>query len=91
MARLDVFVFRTGLIRPIRFALKYAAVIICAIARFRPRMGATAWLLTAIVLVSAILPGVAAVPRFRVPVEPILNLAAAAGLLALLGWRRKTI
>ena len=72
-------------------ALKYAAVIICAIARFRPRMGATAWLLTAIILVSAILPGVAAVPRFRVPVEPILNLTAAAGLLALLSRRRKTI
>ena len=72
-------------------AVKYAAVLACAIVRFRLRMGIEAWLLTAIVLVSALLPGVAAVPRFRVPVEPILNLAAAMGLLAVWGRRRKII
>ena len=70
-------------------AFKYAAVLACAVVRFRPRMGVEAWLLTAIVLVSALLPGVAAVPRFRVPVEPILNVAAAMGLLALWGWARR--
>jgi hypothetical protein len=55
--------------------------------RARWRVPAECWLLVLIVLASCLASGTTGVPRFRVPVEPIINLAAAAGLLAL--FRRK--
>ncbi len=49
------------------------------------------WLLAAVVVVSSLLGGPASTPRFRVPVEPLLSMAAAGGW-ALLGgaiWARR--
>jgi hypothetical protein len=54
----------------------------------RPAMGAEVWLCLLLVLVAFLLPGPAGHPRFRVPVEPILSVAAAAGW-ALLAARRR--
>jgi hypothetical protein len=56
----------------------------------RERIPAEVWLLALIVLVSCLVSGTTGTPRFRVPVEPILNVAAAAGLVGLLAGRRKT-
>jgi hypothetical protein len=70
--------------------VQYLAGLLCAVRgvrRARFRLPAEVWLLALVVLVSAAMPGVVAHPRFRVPVEPILNVAAAAGLVGLLRRR----
>jgi hypothetical protein len=46
-----------------------------------------AWLIVATVLAFLLVPGPAAVPRFRIPVEPLLNLAAGAGFAMLVNRR----
>jgi hypothetical protein len=69
--------------------VKYFGVAACLVAKCRPRMSAAGWLLGLIVLVSFLLPGPAAHPRFRVPVEPILSIAAAVGWCALIGALRR--
>jgi hypothetical protein len=51
-------------------------------------MGAEVWLCLLLVLLAFLLPGPAAHPRFRVPVEPILSVAAAAGWAMLAARRR---
>ncbi|HUU21789.1 MAG TPA: glycosyltransferase family 39 protein [Phycisphaerae bacterium] len=71
-------------------AAKYVGVLACAIAGVRRRAGPEVWLLVSIALLTAILPGPFGLPRYRIPIEPILNLAAAAGLLALWGAVRRT-
>ena len=48
------------------------------------------WLCVAAVALSAILAGVASTPRFRVPVEPILSIAAAAGWVWLFACVKRT-
>ncbi len=69
------------------YLVKMAGVLVCVVAgarrilHLRPKV----WLLVLLVLLSFILPGVAAHPRFRVPVEPILNIAAAMGWLWIVG------
>jgi hypothetical protein len=57
--------------------------------RFRAhvRIAPAVWLLVLIVIVSCLVSGTTGTPRFRVPVEPILNVAAAAGIVGL--FRRK--
>jgi hypothetical protein len=46
-------------------------------------------LLALIAVVSCLVSGTTGTPRFRVPVEPILNIAAAAGIMGLLArWRK---
>jgi hypothetical protein len=54
-------------------------------------MGAEVGLCLLLVLLAFLLPGPAAHPRFRVPVEPILSVAAAAGWAMLAArWRART-
>jgi len=69
--------------------VRYAGVILCGLWRLRPRMSAAAWLMILLVLVSFLLPGPAAHPRFRVPVAPILSAAAAIGWLGLVDRLRR--
>jgi hypothetical protein len=73
-------------------AVRYLGVLICLLRKFRPRMPAAAWLGGILVVVCFLLPGPAAHPRFRVPVAPLLSVAAAAGwagLIAAIRRRRK--
>ncbi len=75
-------------------ALKYAAIVFLLLAAVRERLRTqvgtpTLVLLVGIVLLTAVLPGPFGLPRYRLPIEPILHLAAAAGLLRLLSWRRR--
>jgi 4-amino-4-deoxy-L-arabinose transferase-like glycosyltransferase len=65
--------------------VRYAAVALCGLWRLRLRMPAAAWLCILLVAASFLLPGPAAHPRFRVPVEPILSVAAAIGWIGLIG------
>jgi len=69
--------------------VKYFGVAVCLLVKCRPRMPAAAWLMGLIVLVSFLLPGPAAHPRFRVPVEPILSIAAAVGWCVLIAAPRR--
>ncbi|MBS3734833.1 MAG: glycosyltransferase family 39 protein [Phycisphaerae bacterium] len=71
--------------------LKYAAVAIGAAGRLfarptgrgRLRLPAEAWLLIGVVLVGTLLPGPFGLPRYRVPLGPILSIAAGCGIAAL--------
>jgi len=59
-----------------------------ALRHVRFRMNAACWLVLGTVLVFSLAPGPAGHPRFRVPIEPLLSLAASAGLVALCrAWR----
>jgi len=70
--------------------IRYAGVFLCGLWRLRLRkMTAGGWLCLLLVLTACLLPGPANHPRFRVPVEPILSVAAAIGYLGLLQWRRR--
>ena len=70
--------------------VRYVGVILCGLWRLRGRtMMAGGWLCLLLVLTACLLPGPANHPRFRVPVEPILSVAAAIGYLSLLQWRRR--
>jgi hypothetical protein len=69
--------------------VRYAGIMLCGLWRLRPRMTAAGWLCLLLVLTAWLLPGPANHPRFRVPVEPILSVAAAIGYLGLLEWRRR--
>jgi len=68
-------------------AVKYALVLVCAVSRVRLRMGPAGWLVLLTILTAALAAGPAAVPRFRVPVEPLLSLAAGAAAARLLKRR----
>ena len=71
--------------------VKYVGVL-AGLKLARVRMQPEIWLMVLIVIVSALLPGPAAHPRFRVPVEPLLNIAAAVGWTLIAAWvvsRRK--
>ncbi len=65
-------------------AIKYAGLLLCGIRRLRRGLPATAWLMILVVIVSVLLTGPFGLPRYRVPLEPILNLGAAMGLI--IGW-----
>jgi 4-amino-4-deoxy-L-arabinose transferase-like glycosyltransferase len=52
--------------------------------------GPAGWLIVLTILAFVLVGGPAAVPRFRLPVEPLLNLAAGAGLTMLLNPRKLT-
>jgi len=69
--------------------IRYAGVVLCGLWRARGRLSAAGWLCLLLVAAAFLLPGPAAHPRFRVPVEPILSVAAAAGWLALIGAFRR--
>lgn len=70
-------------------AVQFLGMLVAAAGRLRLHMSATAWLLVVIVAASAATVGPFGLARFRVPVEPILNIAAGAGLLALAGKLRR--
>jgi len=53
----------------------------------RLRLPAEVWMLVALVIVSALLPGPSGLPRYRVPVTPLLSLAAALGVVNIWRWR----
>ncbi len=61
--------------------IKYALVALCAAARVRFRMGPGGWLIFITIIAFALIGGAAATSRFRVPVAPLLSLAAAAGIV----------
>lgn len=69
--------------------VQYVAALICAARGVRRKVPLEAWMLAAIVLVSSALPGPFGLPRYRLPVEPILNIAAAVGLLAFVSLLRR--
>ena len=62
---------------------RYAAAAIGAARRLRWRMGPAGWLILVTVLYFLLIPGPVAHARFRVPVEPLLSVVAAAGLVGL--------
>jgi len=62
-------------------AFKYAMAAVCAVRRVRWRMSGAGWLILLTVLAFALVGGPGAIPRYRVPVEPLLSAAAAAGLI----------
>jgi 4-amino-4-deoxy-L-arabinose transferase-like glycosyltransferase len=59
------------------------------IRRYKLDWGRAGWLMTLTVLVFIFVTGPPAMPRFRVPVEPLLSVGAAAGLMLLTRWRRE--
>jgi 4-amino-4-deoxy-L-arabinose transferase-like glycosyltransferase len=68
-------------------AIKYALAMVAAV-RARWRGDWALWLVLFTVAVLAMLGGPASTPRFRVPIEPLLSVAAGA---AVAGWRRKRL
>ena len=71
------------------FAAKMFGVVVCAAFRARLRMSAAAWLVLLIVATASLAGGPASTPRFRVPVAPLLSVAAAVGWMRLVGGRRR--
>lgn len=59
------------------WAFKIFSAVGFAIRRFTLRLPAEVWLMIGLVLLAVLLPGPAGHPRFRLPVEPILSVAAA--------------
>lgn len=68
---------------------KYVLAALCAAGRVRLRMGAAGWLILLTVAMFAFSGGPAATPRFRVPIEPLVSLAAGAGVVMVMDWRRR--
>jgi 4-amino-4-deoxy-L-arabinose transferase-like glycosyltransferase len=66
------------------FVVKFFGVVVCAFRRLRLRMSAAEWLVLLVVIVSFLLGGLCSTPRFRVPIAPLLSLAAAVGLLGVI-------
>lgn len=60
-------------------ALKYLAVAVCVVTRARRGLPVEIWLLVAVVAVGTFLPGPFGLPRYRVPLAPILSIAAGCG------------
>ena len=59
---------------------KHVGAMLGAARHVRMRMGPAGWLILLTILYFVLVPGPVAHARFRVPVEPLLSLAAAAGL-----------
>jgi 4-amino-4-deoxy-L-arabinose transferase-like glycosyltransferase len=75
-------VWAAGLAMFLIFGLRY-------LWRSRLRMPPVVWIILLLVLLSMLVPGPANHPRFRVPLEPWLNIAAAAGILWLVQLRAR--
>jgi len=70
-----VFVAATGVL----LLGQYLGVVLCVVRRLSRSVPAEAWLLAVVVIVAALLPGPYGLPRYRIPVEPILAVSAALG------------
>ncbi len=68
-------------------AAKYLFVLVAVGRYVRPRMNAERWLILLTVVLFTLIPGPAGHPRFRIPVEPLLSVAAAAGWVWILELR----
>ncbi len=68
---------------------RYAAAAVCAVRQLGQGVSAAGWLGVALLVLAALLPGPAAHPRFRVPVAPLLSIAAACGAIVLRDWVRR--
>jgi len=68
---------------------RLVGMLLLVIFSIRTKWSAEVWLMILLVGISFLMPGPASHPRFRLAVEPILSIAAAAGCLLLLE-RRKT-
>ncbi len=69
--------------------VRYALAAVGAVRHVRLRMGPAGWLMVLTVFLFALLPGVFGHPRFRVPITPMLNVAAGAGMVWLIGLLRR--
>ena len=61
-------------------AIQYLGTVLCLVRRIRWRIPAEAWLLAALVVAAVLLPGPFGLPRYRLPITPLLCVAAGAGL-----------
>ncbi len=68
---------------------RYALAAVGAVRHIRLRMEPACWLVMLTVLLFAILPGIFGHPRFRVPITPMLNVAAGAGMVWLIDRLRR--
>ena len=69
--------------------IKYVAVAICCVGRLRFGMEASYWLMLLTAIAFVLITGPAGHPRYRVAIEPLLSIAAGAGIVALAGWFSK--
>ena len=76
-----------GLALALVTAAIYAGAALCLVGGLRRRPSLPAVLLGVLIVVSSLLGGTASTPRFRVPVEPLLAVAAACGWAWLAGRR----
>jgi 4-amino-4-deoxy-L-arabinose transferase-like glycosyltransferase len=68
--------------------IRYAGVLLWLIGRLRPSMSRNAWLLGGLVIITVLLPGPFGLPRYRLPILPILSVASGAGWWWLFAPRR---
>ncbi|MFP4106764.1 MAG: glycosyltransferase family 39 protein [Phycisphaerae bacterium] len=78
-----------GIALSLIWLVKMLGILSAGVLKFRFRLPPVGWLMLAMVLVSFLIGGVATTPRFRVPMEPILSIAAAVGWLAPVGRFRR--
>ncbi len=69
--------------------IKYVALAICCVGRLRFGMEASYWLILLGVGAFVLITGPAGHPRYRVAIEPLLSIAAGAGMVAVVGWFAK--
>ncbi len=60
--------------------IQYLGTVMCLLRRVRWGIPAEAWLLGALVVAAVLLPGPFGLPRYRLPITPLLCVAAGAGL-----------
>ena len=77
-------VFAAALAAPLIavLAAQYLGAVLCIIRRGSLHMPAEIWLLAAVFIMAILLPGPFGLPRYRLPVAPLLCVAAVAGFVA---------
>ena len=69
--------------------LKYLAAVGWVLRSFWRRMPAEIYVCAALVVVYTLLPGPFGLPRYRVPIAPLLSIAAGGGVAGLIAWLRR--
>ena len=69
--------------------VKYACIVVGVIRQGRWWLSAEGWLAGLTILYFVLAPGPVAHARFRVPIEPLLSVLAAAGVAWVVNWRRR--